>query len=486
MFCPEDRGNLNPVALREIGIDEPQLMVDDYLIENRFDSNALSATVPHVLHRPHRSGKPLIAPDRLWERAVGISHPGVVYDPDARLFRLYYTVHQKERGIEGRPPGSYFMCYAESPDGIHWEKPELGFFAWEDIGSTNILMAGEREAKIANVHLTIRGDSGENKTLGMIPPEFLRKHPFVMYYCDGAHYLATSEDGIHWKERQSKVIANRIDCYHTIVYDEVRGEFVSYLRNKLIFSGKQPEDYYGNTRMISRVSSEDLWSEWDTMPTSVLIPDRGDAKRYYGMPTFRYGGIYWGFLQHFDQDPQTIEIELVFSRDGLNWGRLPGHPKLISVGEPGSWDCGMVGTGDRVIEVGDEWWLYYSGTSGYHDSTGRQTAIGLLRFRKEGFVSLRAGDLDSYVLTRPIRWPGGHLAINSKSDGGFLTARVTDQRRNTIEGFAHGDCTPFKGDSIRHTIDWNGGEIGDLRGSIIRLEFKFRNSDLFAFIAQGS
>jgi hypothetical protein len=483
MFCPEDRGNLNPVALREIKLGEPQLMVDDYLIENRFDSNVLSATVPHVLHQGKRTREPIVIPDKPWEAEHGIGHPDVVYDPDAKLFRLYYTVPQKTRG-PGRPPGGYFLCYAESKDGVNWVKPVLGLFGWEDVEDTNIIMEGEHEAKIANVHITSQDESDGKRNLGFIPPGFLKGHNFVMYYCDGSHYLATSEDGIHWNERASKVIANRIDCYHTIVYDENREEFVSFLRNKLIFSGKQPEDYYGNTRMVSRVSGTDLWSEWDTMPTSVLIPDLGDAKRFYGMPTFRYGGIYWGFLQHFDENPQTIEIELAFSRDGLDWKRLPGRPKILAVGEPGSWDGGMVSTGDRVIEVGDEWWVYYVGNNGYHDAKDRQSQIGLLKFRKEGFVSLSAGDIDSYVLTRPIRWPGGHLEINSNSKDGFLRVRITDQRRNTIEGFNYDQCISFTGDNIRHRVAWEEGDISRLEGSIIRLEFKFRNSDLFAFVAQ--
>ena len=70
------------------------------------------------------------------------------------------------------------------------------------------------------------------------------------------------------------------------------------------------------------------------MPASVLIPDKGDPKRFYSMSTFSYGEIYWGLLHHFDEDPQTLEVELVFSRDGIDWKRLPDRPRLIPVGAP--------------------------------------------------------------------------------------------------------------------------------------------------------
>ena len=237
--------------------------------------------------------------------------------------------------------------------------------------------------------------------------------------------------------------------------------------------------------MISRLAGRDLWSEWDTMPTSVIIPDHGDAKRFYGMPTFRYGEIYWGLLEQFDEDPQSIEIELVFSRDGMDWHRLPGRPRLLAVGEPGTWDSGMVFPSDRVIERDNQWWLYYSGHNGYHNVKDRQASIGLLKFRKEGFVSLRAGKNESYVVTRPLRWPGGHLAMNARTEDGFVQVRVTDLRRNTIEGFDHTDCEPFRGDQIRHPVSWSGADIADLTGSLIRLEFTFRNAELFAFIARA-
>ncbi len=483
MPCRSDEGKLDRYALREIEIDRPQLFVDDYLIENRFDEDKLSSTVPHVLHVAEHPEEPVLVPDRPWEEESGIGHPSALYDPEDDMVRMYYTVHQREmKGLNGYPPGSYFLCYAESDDGVSWRKPNLGKFSWGGEEDTNIIMEGEREAKIAHVHTNGNLQGLRMRNLGQLPHRFLEGNRFLMYYCDSAHYLATSQDGIEWRERVHEVISNRIDCYITIVHDDQRGEFVSFLRNRLIFSGKESEDYFGNTRMICRLSSRELWSRWDTMPSSVLIPDEDDSERFYGMPAFRYGGVYHGFLQHFYENPQKIEVELVFSRDGFNWTRLPGHPKLISVGEEGEWDSGMVATGDKVIEKGDEWWLYYSGYSGYHDETDRQSCIGLLRFRKEGFVSIHAGDRTSYLLTKPIRWPGGGLEVNAKADGGYVRFRVTDQRRRTIEGFGYEDCSEFTGDEVRHAVEWDSAEMADLAGKIIRLEFKFRNADIYSFV----
>ena len=487
--CLEDMGHLDPVGLRETKLNAPQVFVDDYLVENRFDENMLSATVPHVAHRPQRLPDPILSPDRPWERELGIFCPSVVFDAREQLYRMYYsTYHRANRGKPDYPRGGYFLCYAESSDGIHWVKPDLGLYPWGDEKATNIIMQGDAEASAANVHVDNEQMDEEKgvKNIGTVPARFLRGHRFVMYYGDLGHYLATSEDGIHWQEKVHRVIANRIDCYQTMVYDEERDEFVTFLRNKLIFGGPRlPEGLRGNTRMIARLAGRDWWSVWNAIPTTVLIPDQGDAMRFYGMPTFRYGGIYWGLLYHFDEDPQTIEVELVFSRNGLDWHRLPGRPRLIPVGAPGTWDGGLVYAGDRMIERGDEWWLYYNGFKGYHDHEGNSTSIGVVRLRKEGFVSIRAGATQSYVVTRPLRWPGGRLLINAAAESGSVQVRVTDLRRNTIQGFEHADCDAFRGNAVRHRVGWKRADVADLAGKVIRLEFRFRNADLFSFVASG-
>lgn len=491
-LCPADQGRLDPVGLRTIARNQPQLLVDDYLIESRFDANALAATVPHVLHRPERVPEPVLRGQNRWEPR-GVTQPSVLYDARANLFRMYYTsTHADTVGTAGYPPGTYFLCYAESEDGLSWRRPALDRVPWGDVTRTNILMQGIREAKIAHVHVdngpevSAAGNEARPRNIGMLPPAALNGHRFVMYYGDGPHWLATSEDGLHWEERVHQVIANRIDCYQTIVHDEGRQEYVSFLRNKLIFGEprKAPPGLGGNTRMISRVSSPDLWTLWDTMPVSVLIPDAGDAERFYGMPTFRYGGVYLGMLQQFHEHPQTLQVELVTSRDGISWQRLPGRPLWLACGAPGTWDCGMVTTGDHPIEVDNEWRFYYGGWNGHHDDpTDRTSCIGMARCGKERLVSVQAGDTESYVLTRPLHWPGGSLVVNADASRGMLTVRVTDLRRNTLPGLDHADCVTVESDGMRHQVHWKEAELAGLDGKMVRLEFRLRNADLFAFLA---
>jgi hypothetical protein len=290
------------------------------------------------------------------------------------------------------------------------------------------------------------------------------------------------------------------------------------LRNTRAFAGRGGR--WGNVRMVARLASADLWSQWDeeSVPHTVVLPDAGEADRYYGMPVFRYGGVYWGFLWPLYEVPERespemspsrdygggewggaggaagiIDVELAFSRDGINWQRLPGHPKFLPAREPGTWDSGMVFGPDRVIERGDEWWLYYNGWHGPHyvrsgpGPDEKMGAIGLARCRKEGFVSIRADATGkrSYVVTRPLLWPGGDLLLNADARGGYVAVRITDVTWRELEGFGYDEAERFTGNAVRHRVRWGERSLDELAGQYVRLEFEFVHADLFAFLASS-
>ena len=481
---PDARG----AVCREVKLNEPQLFLDDFLIDNRYNEDDISAKVVHVLLPPKRSAEPLMRPDleMPWEATHGIGYTSVLFDPDAQRFRLYYQIWNPK--TNGENPSGYSTAYAESEDGLNWERPLFDFVLWNG-EKTNILLRGEGEAKAPHVHLVhqagIEASSGKPiRNVGMLPPEALRGHPYLMFYCDHEHFLATSEDGIHWSPRQQMILPNRVDCFSTIVHDPARNEYVMFYRNKLIYHDGEGR-MGGNPRMIARIASPDLWRLWEGMPSTVLIPDSLDGGRFYNMPTVWYGGAYLGFLEQFHEQPQHIEVELAVSRDGFDWRRLPERPALLPYGAPGTWEDGMVFASDRFIERGDEWWLYYSAYDGPHDTKDRTSCLGLARFGKERLIAVRS-DPDgkrSYLVTKPFAWPGGELLINANASAGSLRALVSDLERHPFEGFSFDDSRPFEEDAARHPMHWEGASMEQLTGKLVRLEFEFVNADLFGFIA---
>jgi hypothetical protein len=482
---------LDPRLTREIEANTPYLLIDDYFIDNRFNEDQISARVPHVLQKGKRLPAPVMTydPAHAWEEH-GVGYVSVMFDAKTQKFRLYYQIWNPRLEKGAKPRGGYRTCYAESDNGIDWLRPLFDLEPYGDIQKTNILMSGEGEAKAPHVIPGIESgetrDGIEVRNLGMLPKAVLRGNAYLMFYCDHSHYLATSEDGIRWKQQQSKLIPNRVDCFQSIVYDPKVKEYAIYYRNKLIYGDRPKDDpSRGNTRFMSRLAGKDLWTLWNHLPVPVMIPDGEDDGRFYNMPVMRYGDVYLGFVSQFAEKPQRIEVELVYSRDGFDWRRLPGERRIIACGAAGSWDSGMTFSADRILEVGDEWWLYYTGHDGYHDSTGRKGALGLIKFGKERLVSIQADSRgkQSFVVSRPIVWPGGDLVIKADAAGGSVRVAVTDLHRQAYKGFSIEESVPLTGDEVRHKLAWRGGKMDSLKGKAVRIEFWFQDADLYAFLA---
>jgi hypothetical protein len=201
------------------------------------------------------------------------------------------------------------------------------------------------------------------------------------------------------------------------------------------------------------------------------------------MPVRYYGGVFWGGLWRFRFNDE-IHTHLTFSRDGVRFDRLPERPKFLAIGNDGAWDDGMVFGSMDWVEVGDEWWFYYSGYDGPHGTSERAGQIGLAKLRREGFISMRGPAGGGVLVSRPIRWPGGDLVVNADASAGELRVRVADASRKPRDGFNYDDCTPFTADAVRGTIRWGDRSLDALKGEVVRLEFHLKDADLYTFLAE--
>src|SRR3954447_8451683 len=108
-----------------------ELFVDDDLIERRDG-------VQFTLHKPIPREVVLVC-DASWE---GNTSAYFILFVDGGRFRMYYRgAHFDEKA--GKAAHPEFACYAESRDGVRWEKPELGLFEFQGSKANNIVWAGE-------------------------------------------------------------------------------------------------------------------------------------------------------------------------------------------------------------------------------------------------------------------------------------------------------------------------------------------------------
>ena len=106
-----------------------ELFVDDYLIEQM-------SGVELVLNKPVPQ-EVAIVHDKPWEGNVCLYHT-VFQDGDR--FRMYYRgCHWDE---QTKKITHQVACCAESTDGIHWTRPEVGIFEFNGSRKNNIIWDG--------------------------------------------------------------------------------------------------------------------------------------------------------------------------------------------------------------------------------------------------------------------------------------------------------------------------------------------------------
>jgi hypothetical protein len=473
----------------------PQFFIDDYIVDNRWAVNFERGSpemVLRVFHQPVKHpSNPLIMPKHV--EPLNLPQPGpswfsVLHDPKSGMFRMWYQDNQPKRGVNpGKGEGIFevAVCYAESKDGLHWNFPKLNLLEWRGNKDNNVVWRG----------LDDKNRGAEQQIVTQIPKEARRGYEYVMLYLSRGLHLIGSHDGIHWdKSSDVKVHYMASDFPNNILYDPVEKEFVMYCRAKQMYRvGRGDILDTGESRRIARMTSKELWTSWTDQPQNILLADELDNveafNHFYAMMVQRHAGIYWGFLHPFKWNTD-IHAELAFSRDGLQFDRLPTRPKLIPRGPEGSWDSGLIFTNYNWMEVGDEWWLYYNGWDGPHGATEnverghfRIGGIGLATIQKERFISMRGPKNGGVAATRRITWPGGGLFINADARGGELKVRVSDEYRKVIPGFDYKDCATLTDDKLQHEVRWRNASIASMKGKIVRLEFFLKEADIYTFRA---
>jgi len=417
-----------------------ELFIDDHLIGH------VTGDVRQQLLRPEPREVVFVA-DEPWE---GNTSGYYTYFQDGDLYRMIYRGWQHNEQKEAAH--KEVTCYAESKDGIHWTKPNLGLFAWNGSKDNNIVWLGPgthnftafRDANPATPAESRYKAFGGGRG-GLLPFE--------------------SPDCKHWKLIQEKPVITHgaFDSQNLAFWDTDRGEYRAYWR------------YFGNgVRSIRTATSEDFIN-WQ---------NEADLTYTKGTPTehlytnaiqkyFRAPHLFIGFPTRFEAESQQVEPVLMTSRDGetfrpyaeavvprtapkdrdhnrsnyMAWGmfQLPGQPNEISV---------------------------YATENYYEPTPGR---VRRFVYRVDGFVALRAGADGGQVTSKPLRYQGQRLLLNyAVQTGGTLTVEALNESGKVV-------CRskPLNGNAVDTPVEWH--QDPNFSQGVIQLRFKLKNADVFSF-----
>lgn len=457
-----------------------RLFLDGSVIEQQ-------AGLQQVFHQAVKHpANPLIVADRPWEGKSAITGPyvyGTVLREEGHL-RLWYQVLHKGNHVG----------YAESTDGVHWVKPQLGLIDFEG-AATNLVVSA--------LHPEVCG-GGHCHNPGVVrrPAETDPQRRYVLYGFDGhcGHPRAAfSPDGLRWQyvpETERQPLFRSSDVVN-FFYDPYQQRYCATWKTR-----------NRRGRAVGVAWSEDglQWTKPFDGPVFAADDLDPDTTQIYGMPAFAYQGLYIGqpwiyraryfrFGQYSADrmyeaqadSPRTMEVQLAWSWDMVNWTRPPQRPQFLPLGEPGQWDQGMIVTARAPVMMQDQLWFYYGGTDKVHDEPRVSAAIGLATLRLDGFCSMQSRGEAGWLISRrePFREP--RVTINARtSAAGWVVAEILDRQNRVLSGFSREDCVPFSGDAVRHELTWRTARFSpELQRDDYKLRFWLKDADLYSYLPAG-
>ncbi len=459
----------NPEAI-DIG-SRLELFTDYYLID-KLDNTSLK------LHEPIDKGL-VLKFDKPWEGPFS-GYCTVIKDED--LFRLYYR-GLPTAGKDGRT--DEHTCYAESKDGIHWNKPDLKIHEVNGTLNNNVILS--------NVAPVTHNFSPFLDTRKGIDP----KHKFkALGGISKSGLIAyVSEDGIHWNLLKKPVFTaegSAFDSQNVSFWSEEEQIYVCYFRTWT------KEDYKGY-RSVSRTTSKDFtnWSD----PVQMKFGDTPLEQLYTNQtsPYYRAPHIYISIAARFMPHRQVISEEEAIKLDvNPKYFKDCSDAVLMTTRGGNEYDRTFMESFIRP-GIGLQNWVSRSNypalnivqtspseMSVYVNQDYAQPTAYLNRYalRIDGFTSVHAPYNGGEMLTKPIRFSGNQLLINfSTSAAGFVKVEILDLEGNEIKGFELENSKEIIGNEIEKAVTWKGNpDLSELNDKPVRLRFVMKDADLYSIM----
>ena len=475
-----------------------ELFVDKVLVEE------IKGEARLQLQRPTPREVVLVA-DRPWEgNACG--HFSVF--KDGGRYRMYYRGLQFATGKTLERPHREVVCYAESLDGIHWYRPDLGLVEFDGSRQNNIILdrLPEVGGRVSNF-LVFKDQNPDatpdarykavsrGKETGALCLEVARRDPLGSAGrspCRHKGGLRLAQPGLLGSN------SARVPRVPSRLPPPTGGPRVS-ARARVRTAGHPYGDLSG-LRSLDRTGLAPLpGSPPEELYTNGIRPYYRASHILLGFPT-RYIELGWSdsmrALPELEHRRLRSAVHLRYGTalsEGLFMAgrdRLSFHRWQEAFIRPGlrpvdnwvygdnyqSW--GLVETRNHFGGAPDEISLYAQ------EGHWRGESLNLRRFtlRVDGFVSASAPMKGGEIITRPLLFKGNRLTLNfSTSAAGSIRVEIQDADGTPLEGYRLEDSPDTFGDELEREFRWKGGpDVGRLAGRPVRLRFMIKDADLYS------
>ena len=402
---------------------------------------------------------------------------GLWWDPTMNKYRLWYQADWLGD-----------ICYAESADGVRWSYPNLGI-----VKGTNRIFANDVI------------DSW------CVVPNYAAANPYSdwkMHISEPGRttddVLFESSDGLHFSRLG---VAGQSGDRSTMYYDPFRVMWVFSLRDNRVRDGGRCRSYFS----ARRFGGADCRWDWgrkgksdSRAPQDWLVATNGLRRSLYSFNAVAYESLMLGVMEvlyNTPKDnadcekvglPKQTGLHYCFSRDGKTFVPRKDADIAPSGWGSGKWDTGYLSAISGICTVDDDkLTFYYSGLRGDPARRNRKDwwkngmysngSIGRATLRRDGFAGMVADGVGE-IVTKPLRFGGGHLFVNGEFRFGSLVVEVLDEQGRPLPGFSASDCKPLaSADKRKVEISWKSGTLANAAGRPVSFRFKMHCGTLYSF-----
>ncbi len=457
-----------------------ELFLDRHLVE-RFEGTELK------LHPPRDEGE-VFRFDRPWE-GVFSGYGTVIHEGER--YRLYYR---------GKPDFqsdgvAEVVCYAESADGIQWERPSLGLHEYEGSRDNNIILTESPIAHNFSPFLDTRP--------GVPADERFKALGGAIHKNPGGGLLAfASADGINWRKLSEKPVITEgaFDSQNIAFWSAHEGRYVAYFRTFTAGVSTADEWRIDGLRGISRATSDDFLTWSGTSPMRYEPPQTEHFYTNQTQPYFRAPHLYLATAARFAPGRSALSIEetvalgvperyaraardttdpvILTSRDGETYDQT-FRESLVPPGlRPEEWISRSNYPLLNLVQTGPEEMSFYI----QHDYGAPSAHVRRYSWPLDRIASVSAGFEGGEFVTRSLVFEGGRLHLNfSTSAVGSIQVEIQDEAGKPVPGFALEDSTPLLGNRLDRVVTWGDrDDLAALAGKVVRLRFAMKGADLYA------
>jgi hypothetical protein len=329
--------------------------------------------------------------------------------------------------------------------------------------------------------------------------------------------FAVSPDGITWNQLDVKKVQSSdegnisfdIDnglFLHTVKRGAKYGRAVALATSKdfktwndhgIVFQTDELDQELGRKQIAKRMADSTLQQNFHNDPKVYNVD-------IYNMGLFRYEGLYIGLpamyhavgsIPNYPNTDGFHLIQLVCSRDLKNWQRLGNRKTFIGPSriDSGAYDLTQILPPSAPVVRGDELWFYYTGLKwrssfkyiGKYPKgkveliPGRDRdggAICLAVLRRDGFISLDAGEQEGQIVTKPFTVSAGNFYLNADASDGQVQVEVLGKQGQVVA-----KSEIVKGNQLRHKLKWIQGDLFSLKGKNASFRFTLKNASLYSY-----